>query len=196
MSFSFCRFVSGAGFRAQIVTNTKLQISGEWNNRDVSSYCWIVAGLRFCSKLPFCSTTVYVVAKLTTLLQVWTAPRKGLMQVSLRSGQRPAAPSRAGPGDPPIGPRRSGIGLPGPGGSLDLCTACRQIGPRIGCRQIGPRVDHFGHPQGVQAKELGNGFWCRSPQVGAGSLSFCGFSQFLLGLLGFPAGSPTSPTPV
>ena len=58
--------------------------------------------------------------------------------------------------------------------------------------------DHFGHPQGVQVKalnsEYGEGFDTGPPQVGAGFLSFCGFSSlFVVPFLGLAAGFPTLP---
>ncbi len=39
----------------------------------------------------------------------------------------------------------------------------------------------------------GKGFDTGPPQVGAGSLRFCGYSLFLVISLGFPAGFPTLP---
>ncbi len=39
----------------------------------------------------------------------------------------------------------------------------------------------------------GKGFYAGPPQVGAGPLSFCRFSWFLLVFLGLPAGFPTLP---
>ncbi len=39
----------------------------------------------------------------------------------------------------------------------------------------------------------GEGLGTGAPQVWAGSLNFCGFSQFLVVFLGFPAGFPTLP---
>ena len=41
--------------------------------------------------------------------------------------------------------------------------------------------------------QCGKGFDTGPPQVAAGSLSFCGFSPFLVGFLGLPAGFSTRP---